>query len=99
MHRDIDLILANYGLFHLENFAYTIGECLFNAMEVLLEFTYTSLELRKGTIEYFQTCFKKQDMESIESYQKELNAFSLMEMHNANDPKAYLQKMSRLASI
>ena len=34
-------------------------------------------------------------MEAIESYHNELNAFSLMEMHNVNDPKFYSQKMSR----
>ena len=55
--------------------------------------------MRQATIEYFQTCFQKQDMEAIESYHNELNAFSLMEMHNVNDQKVYLQKMSRSASI
>ena len=83
---NIDSVLEIHGLFRLQNFAYLIGYCLFNALQVLLHFRYTSIEIREGTIEYFRACLQKQDKEAITSYQIELNSFSLIEMHSVNDP-------------
>jgi hypothetical protein len=72
---------------------------LFNALEVLLHFRYTSTEIREGTIEHFRTYLQKQDTKAIASYQLELNRSSLIEMHNISDPEEYLNKMSRSTSI
>ena len=83
---DIDNVLENYGLFCLQNFAYVMGDCLFNALEVLLHFRYTSIEIREGIIEHFRACLQKRDEKAIESYQVELNSHSLMEMHKLTDP-------------
>ena len=72
---NIDSILENHGLFHLQNFAHLIGDCIFNALQVLLNFRYTSIEIREGTIEYFRACLQKQDKEAIMSYQIEQIVF------------------------
>ena len=32
---NIDNVLQMHGLFHLQNFAYAVGDCLFNALQVL----------------------------------------------------------------
>ena len=66
--------------------------------QVLFNSRYTSIELRKGTIEYFRGCLEKQDPEAITSYKHELHKESLIEMHNIHDPEVYLQKMSISAS-
>ena len=92
---NIDSVLENYGLFRLQNFAYVMGDCLFNAFEVLLHFRYTSIEIRERVIEHFRACLQKRDEKAIESYQVELNSHSLMEMHKLTDPKVYLNKMSK----
>jgi hypothetical protein len=88
---DINDILEKYDLFCLNNFAYTPGDCLFDSLQVLLHNRYTSMELREGTIQHFKTCLQKNDTEALVSYKHELNANSLMEMHNVNDPEIYLQ--------
>jgi hypothetical protein len=87
----INCVLGKYNLLCLDNFAYTTGDCLFDALQVILHNRYTSIELREGTIQHFKTCLQKNDIEALASYQLELNANSLMEMHNVNDPKIYLQ--------
>ena len=71
---------------------------MFDSLQVLFNSRYTSIELRKGTIEYFRGCLEKQDPKAITSYKHELHKESLIEMHNIHDPKVYLQKMSISAS-
>ena len=73
MKNDIDAILEQHHLFCLNNFAYAIGDCLFDTIQVLLHFRYTSIELREGTIQYFKNCLRKHDVEAILSYRHELN--------------------------
>ena len=38
---NIDNILEMHGLFRLKDFAYAVGDCLFNTLQVLLHFRYT----------------------------------------------------------
>ena len=98
-HKDaIDLVLEKYSLYRLDNFAYTPGDCLFDAFHVLLHNRYTSIELRNGAIQHFKYCLQTNDKEALVSYQHELNTYSLMEMHNVNDPEVYLEQMSKSAS-
>lgn len=92
------LVLQKNHLFCVENFSYLIGDCLFDNLELLLDFRYTSIELRKGTIEYFRDCLGKQDSEAILSYEHELHEASLKEMHNISNREIYLDKMARSAS-
>ena len=87
----IDDVLEKYNLYRLDNFAFTPGDCLFDALHVLLHNRYTSIELREGVIQYFKYCLEKNDQEALASYQHELNTYSLMEMHNVNDREVYLQ--------
>jgi len=96
---NIDNVLQMHGLFRLQNFAYAVGDCLFNALQVLLDFRYTATEIRQGIIEHFRACLEKQDEEAIRSYELELNSNSLIEMHNVNDPEIYLDKMCKSAVI
>ena len=72
---------------------------MFNALEVILHFRYTSTKIREGTIEHFIAYFQKQDTEAIASYQLELNSDLLIEMHNISELEEYLNKMSRSTSI
>ena len=90
----INDILEKYNLYRLDNFAYTRGDFLFDVLHVLLHNRYTSIELREGVIQHFKYCLEKNDQEALASYQHELNTYSLMEMHNVNDPEVYLQQMS-----
>ena len=83
---NIDSILEMHGLFRLKNFAYAVGDCLFNTLQVLLHFRYTVTAIREGIVEHFRACLQKQDNEAMRSYELELNSDSLIEMHNLNDP-------------
>ena len=56
---NIDNVLQLHGLFRLENFAYAVGDCLFNALQVLLDFRYTTTEIRESIIEHFKACLEK----------------------------------------
>ena len=94
----IDDVLEKYNLYRLDNFAYTPGDCLFDALHVLLHNRYTHIEPREGAIQHFKYCLEKNDQEALASYQHELNTYSLMEMHNVNDPEVYLEQMSKSAS-
>jgi len=95
---NLQLVLQKHHLFGVDNFSYLIGDYLFDSLELLLDFRYTSVELRKGTIEYFIDCLEKQDSEAILSYEHELHEASLKEMHNISNREIYLDKMARSAS-
>ena len=92
-------VLETHNLFRLKNFSYLVRDCLFDSLQVLLHFTYTSVQLRKGTIEYFRKCLEKQDAQAIISYQHELHEQSLIEMYNVNNQELYLEKMTKSTSI
>ena len=87
----IDDVLEKYNLYRLDNFAYTPGDFLFDALHVVLRNRYTFIELREGVIQQFKYCLEKNDQEALASYQHELNTYSLLEMHNVNDLDVYLQ--------
>ena len=38
---NIDNVLKMHGLFRLKNFAFAVGDCLFNALQVLLAIAYS----------------------------------------------------------
>ena len=84
-------------MYFLDNFAYNPGDCLFDAFQVLLHYKYTSIELRECIIEHFKTCLQRNDNDALVSYEHELNAQSLVEMHNVTDPEIYLQRMKMSA--
>lgn len=94
----LQLVLQKHHLCRVDNFSYLIGDCLFHSLELLLHFRYTSVELRRGTIEYFRRCLEKQDGEAILSYEHELHEVSLQEMHNISNREIYLDKMARYTS-
>ena len=54
---NINNVLHNHDLFRLHNFSYSIGDLLFDTFQVL-HFKYMSIELREGTIEYFNSYLK-----------------------------------------
>ena len=94
----LTLVLEKHKLLRVNNFLYSIGDCLFDSLELLLCFRYTSVELRKGTVQYFRKCLENQDEEAISSYENELHEQSLKEMHNISSRELYLDKMTRSAS-
>ena len=87
----IDDVLEKYNLYRLDNFAFTPGDCLFDVLHVLLQNRYTYIELREGAIQHLKYCLENNDQEALASYQHELKTYSMMEMHNVNDPDVYLQ--------
>ena len=91
-------VLAKHNLTCVNNFLYLARDCLFDTLEILLHYRYTSIELRTGIIEYFRKCLEKQDEEAIWSYEHELHEESLKEMHNISNRELYLDKMSKSAS-
>jgi hypothetical protein len=72
VHDNIDEVLHSNGLFRLDAFSYTVGDCLFDAFQVLLHFRYSSTDLSNGLIDYFLGCLKNGDAEAFESYEYKL---------------------------
>ena len=95
---NIDIVLKRNGLFRLNAFSYNVGDCLFGSFEMLLNFCYTSNELRNGLIDHFLFCLKNNDVEAIQSYEYELAPDFLYELHGVNDIGTYLHKMHCSAS-
>ena len=87
----IDAILHVHNLVRLNEFAFTVGDCLFDSFQVLVHSKYTSHELRTSTIDYFRTCLANNDPEAISSYTNELHIESLIEMHGIDDCTIYLE--------
>jgi len=92
------MVLHNNGLFRLDAFSYTIGDCLFDTFQVLLHFRYSSTELCNGLIDYLLTCFKNGDAEALQSYEYELESDFLRQLHGIHDVATYFSKMRLFAS-
>ena len=56
VHDNIDQVLHDNGPFRLNALSYTVGDCLFDAFQVLLHFRYSSIDLRNGLIDHFLAC-------------------------------------------
>jgi hypothetical protein len=56
VNENIDQVLHKNGLFRLDAFSYIVGDCLFDAFQVLLHFRYSSTNLHNGLIDYFLGC-------------------------------------------
>jgi hypothetical protein len=56
VHDNIDQVLHSNGIFRLDAFSYTVGDCLFDAFQVLLHFLYSSTDLHNGLIYHFLAC-------------------------------------------
>ena len=82
---NIDVELAKQGLHRLQNFKYNVGDCLFDTLEFLLNFTISSTQLRCGTIDYFSMCFERGHLEAIHAYNHELHPTIIKDLHNVNE--------------
>jgi hypothetical protein len=98
IHDNIDEVLHSNGIFRLDAFSYTVGDCLFDAFQVLLHFLYSSTDLRNGLIDYFLGCLKNGDVEALESYEYELESDFLRQLHGIHDVQMYFSKMRLSAS-
>jgi hypothetical protein len=98
IHDIIDELLHSNGLFRLDAFSYTVGDCLFYAFQVLLHFRYSSTDLCNGLIDYFLGCLKNGDSEALESYEYELESDFLRHLHGIHDVATYFSKMRLSAS-
>lgn len=94
----IDDVLNTNNLFRLQAFSYTPGDCLFNAIEVLLHFLYTSTKLRNGTMDHFLMCLEQGHIEALESFNYELAPNFQYHLHGICDIKTYLRRIRLLAS-
>ena len=68
----IDMALAASHLFRLANFHYEIGNCLFDALVVLLQFRYTSIEIREAIMNHFRICLDPKDIDAFLSMHTDL---------------------------
>ena len=98
IHDSIDVVFHSNGIFRLDAFLYTFGDCLFDTFKVLLHFRYSSTELCNGLIDYFLTCFKNGDVEALQSYEYELESVFFRELHGIHDVSMYFSKMQLSAS-
>ena len=95
----IDDVSEREGLFRLHGFSFNSGDCLFDNLQVLLHFCYTSIELRNGLIDHVLECLGKNNIEALESYQYELSLDFLNQLHGISNIETYLCKMRLLASM
>lgn len=78
---NIDISLKN-NLFPLEYFSYTIGDCLFDSLQILHHFHYTSNELQNGLVDYFMLLLSNDDSDALQALAHELHPEILYEIHN-----------------
>jgi len=65
---NINQVLSNNNLFILGAFSYTMGDCLFDALQVFLHFHYSSVELHHAMIDHFLFCFHNGNIDVLESF-------------------------------
>jgi hypothetical protein len=92
------MVLHSNGLFRLDAFLSTIGDCLFDTFQVLLHFLYSSTNLRNRLIDYFLGCLKNGNTEALESYEYELESDFLRQLHGIHDVTTFVSKMWLYAS-
>ena len=95
----IDDVLEREGLFRLHGFSFTSGDFLFDTLQVLLHFLYTSIELWNGLIDHFLKWLGKNNTEALKSYQYELAPGFLYQFHGISNIETYLCKMWLSASM
>ena len=93
LHDNIDQLLHNNALFRLDAFSYSVGDCLFDAIQVLLHFHYSSTKFPNGLIDHFLACLENGNVEALESYQYELAFDFLCQLHGIHDVATYFSKM------
>ena len=98
VHDLIDNVLHSNEVFRLDSFSYTVGDCLFDAFQVLLHFHYSSTDLCNGLIDYLLGCLKNGTVEALESYEYELESDFILKLHGIHDVTTYFSKMRLSAS-
>jgi hypothetical protein len=98
VHDDINQVLHSNRNFRLDAFLYVVGDCIFDAFQVILHFCYSSTDLRNGLIDYFLGCLKNGDGEALDSYQSELAFDFIWQLHGIHDVTTYFSKMWFYAS-
>ena len=89
VHDNIDHVLHSNGIFRLDAFSYTMGDCLFDAFQVLLHFCYSSTKICNGLINNFIYCLENGNIEALESYQYELASYFLCHLYGIHDVTTY----------
>ena len=84
---NIDTCLGNTNLFRLQIFYYTIGDCLFDSLQVLLHFCFTSIKLRRGLINYFYYSLGKKGVDAVKALSCEFHPYILYDLHGIRDLK------------
>jgi hypothetical protein len=93
IHGNIDVAFYSNGLFRLDAFSYTVGDCLFDTFQVLLHFRYSSTKMPNGLIDYFLACLKNGNAEALNSYEYKLESDFLRQLHEIHDVTTYFSKM------
>jgi hypothetical protein len=93
VHDNIDQVLHSNELFRLDAFSYIVGDCLFDAFQVLLNFHYSSTDLRNGLIYHFLDYLESGNVEALDSYQYELASNFLCQLYGIHYVTTYFSKM------
>ena len=97
-NKDIDCTLAKFHLFWLHSFYYEAGDYMFNALAVLSQFHYSTLEIRQGIVNHFCHCLDRGDPMTLLLLWSKLSIEILASLHNVLDVAMYLEWMCLSAS-
>jgi len=92
---NINIELIKHGLQQVQNFEYKVGDCSFDSIAYLLNYS-TSLELIwKNNLCYLQKCLTIGTLQALECCQCELNPKFSHEIHHgeAIDEVIYIEKL------
>jgi hypothetical protein len=97
---DIDIQLSNVGLHQVIIFKYNIGDCLFDVITYLLNYSKTSIIIQIGSMMHLQNCLTIGTREALLCQRCELNKDFLHDLHHGKvfNEIMYIQKMSLIAS-
>jgi hypothetical protein len=79
---NIDIELAKHGLQQVQNFEDKVGDCLFDSIAYLLNYSLSSKLIRKNSMCYLQECLTIGTPQAFECYQCELKLEFLHDLHH-----------------
>jgi hypothetical protein len=79
---DMDIQLSNVGLHWIIIFKYNAGDCLFNVITYLLNYSKTSITNWIGLMMHLQDCLIIRMLEALLCWRHELNKYFLHDLHH-----------------
>jgi hypothetical protein len=93
---NINIELAKHGLPQVQNFEYKLGDCLFDSIVYLLNYSMSSELIQKYIMCYLKKCLTIGMPQALTCRQHELNLEFLHDLHHgeATNEITHIQKMS-----